>query len=114
MNVVWVVSGGDVVVVAALSLVWGVVWMPRAWAAGVEERKAKGAVVVVVVSVLLEVSVAEVVELRVSRFGSVEEEEEDGGLRRDFRRAIWASLRAFSAIRAAWRVRVSRSLRRRV
>lgn len=114
MNVVWVVSGGDVVV-AALSLVWGVVWMPRAWAAGVEERKAKGAVVVVV-SVLLEVSVAEVVELRVSRFGSVEEEEEEeeGGLRRDFRRAIWASLRVFSAIRAAWRVRVSRSLRRRV
>lgn len=67
MNVVCVVSGGEVV--AALSLVGGVVWMPRACAAGVEERKAKGAVL----SVLsLGVSVT-VVELRVSRLGAVGE-----------------------------------------
>jgi hypothetical protein len=107
VKVVWVVRGVLFVFVDVEVLVFvlwdeGRVWMPRDWAAGVWVRKAKGAVVVALVS-------AGDVELLVSRFVVV-----GGGWRRERKRAICVSLRVFSAMRAAFSFWVSMSLRRRV
>ena len=81
---------------------WGRGWMPRVWAAGVCVRKAKGAVVSCVPFVF-----AGLVDERGSRFAGL-------GWRSAFKRAICASLRFFSATRAALSFCVSISLRRRV
>lgn len=81
---------------------WGRGWMPRVCAAGVCVRKAKGAEVSCVPLVF-----AGLVDALDSRFAGL-------GWRSAFKRAICASLRFFSAARAALSFCVSMSLRRRV
>jgi hypothetical protein len=84
--------------------VWGRGWMPRAWAAGVCVRKAKGASPCEVPFVAF----AGEVEDRGSRFGAAL------GCKRDRNLAICASLRFFSTTSAALSFCVSMSLRRSV
>lgn len=100
MNVVCVVNG----VVAVDVEVWGRGCMPRDCAADVCVRKAKGAVASLLLSVIFEGEV----ELRCSRLVA------GFGCSRARNLAICASLRFFSATRAALSFSVSRSLRRRV
>jgi hypothetical protein len=106
--VVWVVKGavrdGSVAVVVLVVVDCGSGATPRDWAAAVCVRKAKGAVSPCEIS--LE-GFAGDVEERGSRFGAV------AGWRRARNRAICASLRVFSATRAACSLSVSASLRRR-
>lgn len=107
MNVVWVVSGAVFSVFLSLVVeVGGVLRLcrPRDCAAGVCVRNAKGAV-----AFSLFCCSAGDVEVLVSRLGAVLL-----GWRSARRRAICASLRVFSATRAAFSFWVSMSLRRRV
>ena len=107
MKVVWVVRGvrdSDATVAGAVEAEVGSGAMPRLCAAGVWVRKAKGAVSFCGSSAELLVGD---VEERGSRFDAV------AGWRSARKRAICASLRAFSATSAACSLFVSASLRRR-